>query len=205
MKYLVSLLAAALATAAAHAELVVSDFSHFTPNEYSGAFDGGPWSELTAVSGAETFTIDDFGSGAPSGAIGNRFVSFLDAPQDWSQFTTVTLHGTPTSGNETAHLYLYFEDATFSFTSGIQFDLANFSDGEESVALDFGGLDPTQITAWGFTVMDPGTPAFGFTFDQLTLTAVPEPSTYAALVGALALGVAGARRWRRKAGCSAQP
>jgi len=194
MKPAFLVLALAAITSAASAQTVVSDFSNFVPDEYSAGLDGGAWSADTASSGPDTFTIGDFGQGLPSGNAGNRFVSFLPGVQDWSSFTSVTLHGSVLPTNETPFLYLYLEDANFSSSTWNEFNLANFADGVETITLDFMGLDPTQITAWGFAVLDQQLPQFGFTFDQLTV--VPEPATYAAMFAALALGVVVYRRRR---------
>jgi hypothetical protein len=195
MKRFLFLLAVAATAATTRAQMVVSTFSIFAPDEYSGAFDGGPWSDLTAESGAGVFTIGDFGNGVPSGNMGNRFVSFLAAPQDWSQFTSVILHGTTSAANQTPNLYLYLEDVNLGSSSWTQFDLTSFGDGVESVALDFTGVDATHITVWGFAVQDPGTPDFNFAFDQLQLVAIPEPSA-AALLGGLASLIVLVRRQR---------
>src|SRR5688572_26172044 len=109
MKRLVLLLAVVTATSAAHAQLILSNFSAFTPDYYSQPFpaDSTSWSPLTAQSGATAFTIGDFGSGAPSGAIGNGFISFLPAATDWSAYTSVTLRGFAAQTNATPSLSFY--------------------------------------------------------------------------------------------------
>jgi hypothetical protein len=67
------------------------------------------------------------------------------------------------------------------------------------IAIGSWTIDPSQITDWtiGGGTPSPGTLAFRMSFDnlQVSATAIPEPSTYAAMAGALALGLAA---WRRR-------
>jgi hypothetical protein len=63
----------------------------------------------------------------------------------------------------------------------------------------WGAVNPADITDWSFGggTAPPGSLPFRMTFDNLSVSAspIPEPSTYAAMVGALALGLA---VWRRR-------
>jgi len=204
MKRFLLLLAVALGATAAHAQLVLSDFSNFTPDAYSQSFpvDATSWSSLTAQSGPTSFTIGDFGSGAPSGALGNGFYQFLATPADWSGYTTVTLTGLTAPANATPYLYFQVQDENFS-SAVTAFALTDFSGGTATVTvpLSLDGIDATQITSWAFVVEEFDNPQFGFTFDKVELAtataAVPEPATYAALLGAAVLLGAVVRRVRR--------
>jgi hypothetical protein len=62
--------------------------------------------------------------------------------------------------------------------------------------VDFG---PTHITGWSLGGGGLGTENFRMTFDTLAFTtsAIPEPSTYAALLGLTALALAALRRKTR--------
>lgn len=207
MKRLLCLLA--LCAGTLHAQLItLSDFSNFTPGYYSQPFpaDNTSWSELTSQSGPTSFSIGDFGSGAAGGAIGNGFIEFLPTESDWSAYTSVTLQGVGSLFNQTPTLFFYVEsvvmvDGADEITTALTaFDLTDFDAqiGLLSVVapLNFEGIDPTRVTAWGFVVQEFDNPAFSFTFDNVGLTAIPEPSTYAMISGALALAAAVGRRMR---------
>lgn len=207
MKRLMLLLA--LTATVAHAQLILSNFSSYTPDYYSQPFpaDSTSWSSLTAQSGANTFAVGNVGNGAPSGAIGNGFISFLPAAVDWSAYTSVTLRGFASQTNATPSLSFYLEDENVSSALST-FSLADFGFGPNStdvtIPLSFFGIDPTHITAWGFVVQEFDSPVFGFTFDQVSIspptqtTAVPEPSTIGALGGLALLVAVWARRYVRK-------
>lgn len=56
--------------------------------------------------------------------------------------------------------------------------------------------DPTQLNGWTISAANPNPALVAMTFDQIALTSsIPEPGTYAALAGVLALGFA---VWRRR-------
>jgi hypothetical protein len=204
MKRLIVLLL--LATSVAHAQLLLSDFSSFTPDAYSQPFpaDSTSWSALTAQSGAATFTVGDFGAGAPGGAIGNGFIEFLSAPADWTDYASVVLRGFAAAANATPSLWFYVEDENLS-SALTPFSLASFGTGpsamERAMPLSLAGLDAARITAWGFVVQEADNPAFGFTFDNVALmspvVAVPEPATYGFVAGIAVAVLALFRRSRR--------
>ena len=196
-----------IAASAAHAQLLVSNFSGFTPDYYSQPFpaDATSWSPLTAQSGATAFTLGDFGQGSPGGTIGNGFIEFLASPADWSAYTTVTLRGFTAASNATPSLAFYVEDENASAAVSV-FALSAFGTNlfmDVTIPLSFAGIDPAHIGAWGFVVQEANNPVFGFTFDNLTLNlpgspgAVPEPSTYGLVGTFVLLSVVGFRRLRR--------
>ena len=86
-----------------------------------------------------------------------------------------------------------FQVAMTSFTSTLS---------TINIPIDWTGLTQNQIIGWTFgggnPAADGSSPLFRMTIDNIALTStspVPEPSTYAALAGALALGVV---FWRRR-------
>lgn len=194
MKRLLLILTLSVSAGAIHAQsLLLSDFSNFLPSAYSTSFDGGPWSELTTASGPTAFTIGDFGNGSPSGSLGNGFTQWLgDTPQNWSAYARVELTGFTLPSNHTPSLRFYVEDFDGANSASTAFNLADFSGGLTTVVVPIsftGGVDATRIAFWGFTVSEFGInpPNFGFTFDNLVISAVPEPSAYAAIIGGFAL------------------
>lgn len=100
-------------------------------------------------------------------------------------------------------LAIQFEDAAletniFSVSTG-DFNLGSLT--TVSVALAWTGLfDPTQITGWSIGGGNVGIAAYNMTFENMVMVAaIPEPSTYAAIFGALALGFVAYRRRQQAA------
>jgi hypothetical protein len=106
-------------------------------------------------------------------------------------------------GNAAPTFAIQFEDVSLN-THILSVNTSTFLTGSlSSVYIPIGtwtaGFDMTQITGWTIGGGNPAAPnAFRMTFDNMALTAsgapVPEPSTYAAIIGALALGFAAIRR-----------
>ena len=192
MKRLLSILFAAIACSAASAQVLLDNFNS---GSATGAVVGGSSWVGQVTQNATTITVggaanDDNGWGTTSvnvDATGMNFVTFI-AQQD--------------AGNAATTLKIQFEDINL-LTQVYSVATSSFAVGSltpVSIALSWtGGFDPTQITGWnigggGITTSGPD---FAMTFDNLafTTTAVPEPSTYAAVAGVLVLGVAA---WRRR-------
>lgn len=188
-----------------HAQLTLSEFSHYTPSSYSPAFNG-PWSEDTAESEADVFNIRRLGSNVPSGNFGNGFFQSSVTPLDLSLFNFVSLTGRTLTGNATPSLYFYLEDlfgttALTEFTLG---DLGGPTGTTVTQPLFTGAVDLTQVTYWGFVTQEFDAPEFAFSFDQVVLretngplTPVPEPA-YLGGMAAFALLVLGLDRWMRQ-------
>jgi hypothetical protein len=73
--------------------------------------------------------------------------------------------------------------------------------GSAAIPLTFGSVDRTDVEYWGFTGGDFGAPEVAFTFDNATVSsvsAVPEPSTYAAVFSAVILMATVVRRRARR-------
>ncbi len=194
MKHIITVCAALALGLSTRADTTqLSDFSNFTPGAYFYT-DSGRWSADTARSDTTTFSIGNFGSDTPRAANGNGFYQWLgDTPQDWSQLGYVNLTGVALASNAATTINFYIEDNNFQ-TSLTAFTLADFASGLSTVSkqIDFGGIALDDISYWGFQVSDfsDPAPAFGFTFDNVSVStsAIPEPSTYAALFGG-AVGV----------------
>jgi hypothetical protein len=201
--FLALLAALALGSAAPAAPLVLSDFSNFSVDYY--AYTGsGEWSNNTAAIGSSTFTIADFGNGAPTSANGNGFIQWLgDTPQDWSSYAFVNLTGATFAGNAADAFDFYIEasDGSKALTT-ITFDHFSPTLSTASFALNLNGLTSTNVTNWGFVTTDFAVPAptVGFTFDHVSVStsAIPEPSTYAAIFGGVVVAFALLRRLRAK-------
>lgn len=199
---LILLAALALSSVASAQSVVLSDFSNFTPSAYFFSFSGA-WSEDTAHSGATSFSIGDFGSGAPTAANGNGFYQWLGStPQDWSQISYANLTGASLADNAATSIEFYVEDVNGSW--GLtSFNLVDFVTlTTVSKPIDFGAADRSAIAFWGFhtSSFDDPAPAVGFTFDNVSVSAavIPEPSTYAALLGGVVGVIALCRRLRAK-------
>ncbi len=179
----------------------------------------------SATLSAQTFILDDFGSGNATGGV-NATTSWFG--QISQSATALTVGGTALSDSGWEALNLTLPDLSgYSYlaltaqlsasnaannifvtfdaggpTQTITFTASSFSVGSMTtvyVPITW-SIDASMIEAWniGGGAVPPGTstPAFRMTFDKLALTtAVPEPSTYAAMAGALALGLA---VWRRR-------
>jgi hypothetical protein len=202
MRFRLCLLAALLAPVLSEAQSL-SDFSNFTPNAY-----GGSWSSATAASGATRFAIGNFGSGSPQND-GSFFVS-LGGTEDWSSFSTIYLSGFAgaegaQSANAATTLNFYVEDVNGNIgTSAFPLSIFSASEvSEQSVALNFGLADSTQIAIWGFTTGAVPTANFAFTFDRVGFSAVPEPGNLP--VAALLVAFAMARCRRRVRAARGRP
>jgi hypothetical protein len=174
----------------AQAQIILDNFNTGTA---TGAVVGSTSWVGQVTQNATTITVggtanDDNGWGTTSASVNATGMSF------------VTFTAQRDSGNAASSLTIQFEDVSLN-TQVYSFSTSAFSIGSlstVSVALAWtGGFDPTQITGWniGGGAASPGSSAFRMTFDNLALTAVPEPSTYAAILGGLALGFAA---WRRR-------
>ncbi len=117
---------------------------------------------------------------------------------DLSAFNTVTVTAQQTAGNAAGNFSILFFDPNENFTF-VTLSMSNFLGGMQSAAgtISWGSVDATKISKWTLGGDFPFSgDAFRLSIDGIVLTtAVPEPSTYAALAGASALALAW---WRRR-------
>ena len=190
---------AASALGLSAATLTFSDFSNFAPGYFAGS-----WDENTFQSGPETFAVGNFGAGS---AVNNGSFGVFIGTIDLTGYTQVTLTGFASAGstaNATEFLNFFVMDENLN-TAIAQYTLTSFGTGSVptavSLLIDLSGIDPTKVTDWGFGTTISGADAFAFTFTkvEVSTSAIPEPSTYAALFGAAALTAALRRRQPAKA------
>lgn len=120
---------------------------------------------------------------------------------DLTSYTFLALTAKLSVGNTATDIFVTFDDGGAS-PQTIQFLASSFNTSTFTTVYIpvTWTIDPTTVEAWniggGLTPPAGPSPAFRMTFDKLALTtAIPEPSTYAAMAGALALGLA---VWRRR-------
>lgn len=163
-------------------------------------------SPTNAIAGSAAFVIvDTLGDGLDAFGVGSVFSgdSFVTGSDDYVigvNATTSTIFGTNTGGGASFTLDTFgitqndqFYVVIFGATTGASVTLAG---GEGyNIATDAGWLVPT---ANGANPAFPAnfTPVSGLNATALTVTAVPEPSTFAALAGLFALASVMVRRRR---------
>lgn len=178
-----------IAASAAAQVLVLEDFGDGAST--TGAVKAGTSWDGQLTPGATTLTVggtalSDSGWGA------------INQTLNLSTYSYVVLSLQLSGSNAAPNIFVTFDDGTDQQT--VTFTSASFN--TVSVTTVYvpvtWTINPTTIEAWdiGGGVPPPGTgsPAFRMTFDTLAVAVVPEPSTYAAIAGVLALGFAAYRR-----------
>jgi hypothetical protein len=117
---------------------------------------------------------------------------------DLSAFNTVTVTAQQSAGNAAGNFSILFFDPNENSTF-VTLSMANFLGGLNAASgtISWGSVDPTKISKWTLGGDFPfSSDAFRLSIDGIVLTtAVPEPTTYAALAGASVLALAW---WRRR-------
>jgi autotransporter-associated beta strand protein len=128
-------------------------------------------------------------SGGTLALAGNFNQTFTSGLNLTASTTSTIDFGTPGSANT-----ISFGSSSGNWTTGTSLTIANYTAGSDQ--LRFGststGLSALQLAGITFTGFAPGAEISGAGF----VTPVPEPSTYAALAGALAMALAAYRRRR---------
>jgi hypothetical protein len=108
----------------------------------------------------------------------------LDLGNTATGFTVNLISG---SGNASASAY--FDASLFNTSNFVTVSTA---------WVDNGSFNPASLRAWQITGGSPSsTTNFRVSFDSLSVSAIPEPSTFAALIGLASLGFCAVRRRRR--------
>lgn len=179
---------------------------------------------LASVAGAQVIVLDDFNTGTVSGQT-KASTSWVGQVTQNSTTITIGGSAQNDNGWEDTGLSLNLSAMNFIYITGQrdsghnsatnfvvefidsslaaqQFTIssASFLVGSMStveIAIGSWTIDSTQITDWTIGGGTTPTLAFRMTLDNLKVSAsaIPEPSTYAAMAGALALGLA---VWRRR-------
>lgn len=170
--------------------------SSFAPLPESGAVRTGTTWVGQVTQNANSITVG--GSAADDNGWGASGLS-LNA----SAMTFLSITAQREAGNQAPTLFIQFEDRNvrtkvfsvdtslfaLGMPSTVQIPLANWT-------INFGATD---IASWSIGGGSVGTVPFRMTFDEISFTtsAIPEPSTYAAILGVVSL--LGAAVWRRRA------
>lgn len=188
MKKTIATLAFLLAgcISAANAQ-VISNFDSLGGDNYSG-----DWIAATSISGGVA-TI-----GAP--ALADGFLAFADIQAgtiSLSQPLLLSYVARVDAGNLSNSFSVSFADTNGDYTNTSVIVTTGWIVGEfisGTVAImPTGNGSPSDVAF--FTLSGDNTSnAFRMSFDSLTLSAIPEPATYAALAGAVGLGLAMVRR-----------
>jgi len=119
----------------------------------------------------------------------------------WSSFNAIQITARKDEGN-TADLFNFYIDTNsgeVSYAIPVYTNLFTSTLSTVTVNIpSLGSVPPNAVEVWGITTTAGGSDAFRMTFDSIALTTIPEPSTYAAIFGALTLGGVCYRRYRRK-------
>lgn len=194
--------AASLLLCRADAAVTVCDFSNFSTQALADStFDASWTSGLTPqfVQNANSISITSVSGGNPLDT-GDFLVSPAN-PLNLSGLTTVALTASADSGNQGTSLLIYFYDGSLN-TEMASFTLSNFG---TTLSTQFAtltasvGFDPTNVVAWQVAGggAQGSTSPMRVSLQNLAVTTVPEPSTYALL--ALGTGLAGWIARRKKA------
>ena len=207
---ILSLFAVALLQIASLGAQVLNDFSAFTSTVATN-FEGswtisppGPDAALGTFSqGAGVYNI----TGGTNGELSKANFYFLNSAQDALEplnigsNTSLALRAMLLPGNAATALTVTLYDSSAStHAASVSYDFSSFSSATYltsvgALTADI-GFDWSAIQSFSISGnMTGGTAALNISLDSLT--AVPEPSTYAAILGLATLGFVGYRRYRR--------
>lgn len=212
MKKPLFLLLLGLTAAAAHAQMVLEDFSNTIRTNYTAFY--GSWSSTGSTTigsevpiagltqGSGIFSID---SASATNSDTAKLEIYFANPLDLRGTTQLTLEAQALAGNAAPSLRVFLFDGN-GFVGSAAFDLTQFPTGSFTSIAQLltinSGASLAAVEGFVITGNIPGgSAAFRVALNTLMTgaAAIPEPSTYAALAGVLALGFVMHRRRRQAA------
>jgi hypothetical protein len=176
------------------ATILVTDFGTNFDAEYANGF-----GEFTGVSTGASGTTT-FGTGNNDGM---TLTAALASPLDMSGYTNISVTAQVDASNASGFTFLFYSAPTeFAAADFLASDFTGSLTTVTKALVLTSGFDPAQVAYYGFNGGTPGgTANFRYTFDRVSVstTAIPEPSTYAALSGIAVLGFVAYRRRRSAA------
>lgn len=205
MKKIILIAALAASALTASAQITITDFSTFnTAGDFSASSSwASPVNQFTLSGGV--LTIGPVSGGNPNDSDNFAF-SALAAPFDGTPFIgdVLTVTARIDTDNAASGFVINFFDSggngvlTATFSSG-SFNNTGFTAATAALVLHPNLGVTTDIVSFGIAGVGSGNP-FRFSFDSIVAgTVIPEPSTYAAIIGALALGIVAYRRRQQAA------
>jgi hypothetical protein len=198
MKKILALLSACSFAGLVQAQVYVLD-NFNTPGATGAVLSGTSWVTAGNVTYPDTGTmkvggtaLDDSGWGYTGASINATGLNFL------------AVTAKVDAGNAAAFLALGFSDSGLNSDAfSISTSLFTSVMSTVYVPVAWTNIDPADIVHWDMGGGTSGLSAFRMTFDNIALSAtgaaIPEPSTYAAIFGALALGLVAYRRRQQAA------
>lgn len=182
---------AAISSIGAKGATLLSDFNN---GDLTGTFSN-TWSGSLIQNG----TYASIGS--PATDFGD-YRSLTFSAIDISGLTTVSITARLDSGNTATGFTVNLISGSGSAYASAYFDASLFNTSTFVTAtttwVDGGSFNPASLRAWQITGGAPSsTTTFRVSFDTLSVSAVPEPATYAAIIGLASLGFCAVRRRRR--------
>jgi hypothetical protein len=162
-----------------------------------------PVDQLTVSAGI--LTIGPVSGGSPSDAGEFAYVDLaapIDATGLMSGSPVITVLARIDAGNTALGFAVNFYDSggiaaiTSTFSVSDFLPQGSFTSAFSSLSLHPSNGDISDIVSFGIAGIGNGNALFRFSFDaiQVSATVIPEPSTYAAIIGLLALGYVAYRR-----------
>jgi hypothetical protein len=208
-KHILALLVA-VSSVAANAQVVLDDFSNTIRSGFTSFY--GSWSSTGSqtigsevpiaglTQGSGFYSID---SASATNADTAKLEIYLASPTSLSGTTQLTLAAQALAGNAASSLRVFLFDGN-GIVGSAAFNLSSFPTGSfttvsQTLTLNSGA---SLAAVEGFVItgnIPGGSAAFRVAFDTLIAgVPIPEPSTYAAIIGALALGLVAYRRRKQQ-------
>lgn len=167
-----------------------------------GSGDLNPFNTSTGFLGGWTGTVDatSLSVTSVSNQSGGIYVDFASAISIVGNTGSLTLTGSLTSSTPlTNNFQITLYDSSFSSLS-YNFSWSAFASGPAAVTVNLAGSSGTfngSVKSWGLSLFGSPGDTVSFNFANLQAGAIPEPTTYAAIIGLVSLGLCVVRRRRR--------